>query len=87
MKIFAKCHVCNHCVIGEKKKKKKKFKNILIGPGCSSSLSTPANLRHLHSIKLFLIITNYKILTCVDNICSPKAKSVLANIYRAAEAR
>ena len=28
MKTLAKCHVCNHCVIGEKT-----FKNILIGPG------------------------------------------------------
>ena len=28
MKILAKYHVCNHCVIGEKA-----FKNILIGPG------------------------------------------------------
>ena len=34
MKTFAKYHVCNHCVIGEKT-----FKNILIGPGKLPGLS------------------------------------------------
>ena len=33
-KTFAKYHVCNHCVIGEKT-----FKNILIGPGKLPGLS------------------------------------------------
>ena len=34
MKILAKHHVCNHCVIG-----KKTFKNILMGPGKLPGLS------------------------------------------------
>ena len=34
MKTLAKCHACNHCVIGEKT-----FKNILIGPGKLPGLS------------------------------------------------
>ena len=43
MKTLAKCHACNHCVIGEKT-----FENILIGPNKLPGLSRNGPLKVNH---------------------------------------
>ena len=77
MKTLAKCHVCNHCVIGEKA-----FKNLLIGPGKLPGISRNGPLKTFwDAFLVFFFFQVPKSISQNTGNCPELSPDVLGNIF------